>query len=186
MITHASFYFSSLLTSKFCRSHNIWIFYWLFVRVFQEKRCYCWRFLEILMKNHTMIIKSLSEHIIMVTSILHFLSKRWYLKFFKNIFISQNYPYFKESRVSGSEHFLWKFEFDHIIFLDSTGIGSVKCNEILYRYMYYSLIRYLYLFLETLFITNLSLVFFFDHTSYLFLISQIQKTIIYTIQNIYK
>ena len=73
-----------------------------------------------------MIEKTLSEHIVMV--ILHFGAKMWFLN--KNHFIAQKYRCFTRSRVMGSGNILWKFEFDQIIFLDFTGIESLKYTEI--------------------------------------------------------
>ena len=73
-----------------------------------------------------MIEKTLSEHIIMV--ILHFWAKN--VVFEQNIFISQKYRSFTGSRVIGAGNILWKFELDQIIFLDFTGIESLKYKEI--------------------------------------------------------
>ena len=52
----------------------------------------------------------------------------WFLN--KNNFISQNYQSFTESVVIGSGNILLKFELDPIIFLDFTGIESLKYKEI--------------------------------------------------------
>ena len=69
-----------------------------------------------------MIEKKLSEHIIMVICIFGFLNK--------NNFISQNYWSFSETTVMGLGKILWKFEHDQIIFLEFTGIESLKYKEI--------------------------------------------------------
>ena len=73
-----------------------------------------------------MIVKTLSEHIIMFIS--HFWAKMWFLN--KYNFISQYYRFFTQTTVIGTENILWKFELDQSIFLDFTGIGSLKYNEI--------------------------------------------------------
>ena len=52
----------------------------------------------------------------------------WFLN--KNNFISQKYRSFTGSRIMGSGNILWKFDLDQIIFLDFTGIGSLKYKEI--------------------------------------------------------
>ena len=101
-------------------------FYLLFVRVYRGKNWNFWRFLEFFMKSHMMIVKTLSEHIIMV--ILHWGQKMLFLN--KNNFISQNYRSFTQTTVMGKEKILWKFELDQSIFLDFTGIGSLKYKEI--------------------------------------------------------
>ena len=44
--------------------------------------------------------------------------------------MSQNYQSFSETTVMGTKNILWKFEFDLIIFVDFTGIGSLKYKEI--------------------------------------------------------
>ena len=48
----------------------------------------------------------------------------WFLN--KNDFISQNWWSFTETIEMGSGNILWKFELDQIIFLDFTGIESLK------------------------------------------------------------
>ena len=68
----------------------------------------------------------ISEHLIMV--ILHFGAKKWFLN--KNNFISQNYRSFTQTTVMGTVNILWKFELDQSIFLDFTGIRSLKYKEI--------------------------------------------------------
>ena len=60
--------------------------------------------------------------------ILPFWVKKWFLN--KKIFIAQNYRSFTETTVMGTENILWKFELNQIIFLDFTGIGSLKYKEI--------------------------------------------------------
>ena len=50
--------------------------------------------------------------------------------FNKNNCISQNYRSFTELTVMGSGNILLKFELDQIIFLDFTGIESLKYKEI--------------------------------------------------------
>ena len=51
----------------------------------------------------------------------------WFLN--KNNFIFQNYRSFSETTVMGSANILRKFELDQIIFLDFTGIESLKSKE---------------------------------------------------------
>ena len=48
----------------------------------------------------------------------------------KNNFISQNRYINTETIVMGSGNILWTFELDHIIFIDFTGIKSLKYKEI--------------------------------------------------------
>ena len=52
----------------------------------------------------------------------------WFL--IKNSFLSQNYWSLTETREMGTEINLCKFGLDPIIFLDSTGIRSLKYKEI--------------------------------------------------------
>ena len=78
------------------------------------------------MKSHTMIVNTLSEHIIIVT--LHFGGKMWFLN--KNSVASQIYRSFTETIVMDTENILCNFELNQIIFLDFTGIGSLKYKEI--------------------------------------------------------
>ena len=78
------------------------------------------------MKSHSMIKKTLSEHIIMVY--FAFLCQKCGF-FNKNYFISQNYRSFTESTVMGSGNILLKFEIDQVIFLDFTGIESFKIQR---------------------------------------------------------
>ena len=54
----------------------------------------------------------------------HCRSKMWCLN--NNNIISQNYYSFTETRVMGTENNLWKFKLDPIIFMDITGIWSLK------------------------------------------------------------
>ena len=61
-----------------------------------------------------MIVKILSEHIIMV--ILHFGVNMWFLN--KNNFIYQNYPSFTETREMDTENILRKCKLDQLNFLD--------------------------------------------------------------------
>ena len=72
-----------------------------------------------------MIEKTMSEHKIMV--ILHFWVKNV-------VFERKNHllkiPVFYRIKSNGSGNILWEFELDQIIFLDFTGIESLKYNEI--------------------------------------------------------
>ena len=98
-------------------------FYQRIVRYIKEKSCNFLSCLTILRKSYTIIVKIFSKH--MITVILYFLGKNCVF-FSKNSFISQNNWSFTETRVMGTENNLWKFELDPIIFLDFTGICSLK------------------------------------------------------------
>ena len=83
-------------------------FKWLLVGVI---RCNHWSFLAksvIFMKSHTLIVKTLSEHVSMV--ILHFGSKCWVL-FNKNSFISQNSQPFTETTAMNTFSENWSDHF---------------------------------------------------------------------------
>ena len=54
---------------QFCKSHNFWNFYWLFLGVYRGKELSLLKYSSNFMKSHTMIVKTLSEHIGM--AILH-------------------------------------------------------------------------------------------------------------------
>ena len=134
VIKHPSIYISSSynwgirsrgVIPQYCKSHNFWNFTDFTLGYIEGKRCNFWRFQASFMKSYTIIVKTLSKHMIIV--ILHFLVKNVVLK--KNCFISQNYWSFTETRVMGTENNLWKFELDQIIFLDSTGIGSLNIKK---------------------------------------------------------
>ena len=106
---------------QYCKSHNFWNFT-DFLSGYIEETCYFLSFIVIFMKSYTIIVKTLSKHMIIV--ILHFGWKMWFLN--KNSFVSQNHWSFTEKTVMGTENNLWKFELDLIIFLDFTDIWSLK------------------------------------------------------------
>ena len=114
------------VTFTFNKSHNFWNFSIFSLGYIEEKGCFFWSFVSIFMKSHTMIEKTLLEHIIIV--ILHFWAKN--VVFNKNNCIPQNCRSFTKSTVMGSGNILWTCELDQIIFLDFTGIESSKYKEI--------------------------------------------------------
>ena len=78
------------------------------------------------MKSHTMIEKTLSEHIIMV--ILHFWVKN--VVFEQKWFHLSKLPVFYGNNSNGLRKHSLKFGLDQIIFLDFTGIESLQYKEI--------------------------------------------------------
>ena len=82
------------------KRYNFWNFTVFLLGHIEENSCNLWNFPAIFMKSHIMIVKTLSEHIIMV--ILHFSVKKCVCVFFnKTSFFSQNYRSFAETAVMG-------------------------------------------------------------------------------------
>ena len=100
-------------------------FYSLVFGVYGGENCIFLSFWAIFMKTHTMIIQTLSEHIMIV--ILHFSVKN--LVFEQTSFIFQNNRSLRKSRVMDTENNLWKFEYDQIIFLDEYLKFKIQRNK---------------------------------------------------------
>ena len=103
-------------------------FHWLFVRVYGGNKLYILKFsgnvYEILYINSKDIIRRHNYGYF-----VFFWSK---MCFFLTKIVSslETRGSFKETTIFGKWNILWKFELDLIIFLDFTGIGSLKNKEI--------------------------------------------------------
>ena len=77
------------VTPQICKSHNFWKFTEFSLGYIEVIHCHFLSFLAILMKSHTIIVKTLSEHMIIV--ILHF----WV----KNLVFEQKWFHFSKLAV---------------------------------------------------------------------------------------